>query len=424
LKFDLLRALRHRNFRLFFCGQSISLVGTWMTRLATSWLVYRLTHSTFLLGVVTFAGQIPTFLLGPVAGVWADRWERRRLLLLTQFLAALQSLALGALTLAGHITVAEVAGLSVLQGIINAFDLPARQSFLVQMVGGNKADLGNAIALNSTMVNGARLLGPVLAALTIAAVGEGYCFVIDGVSYFAVIASLLAMRIEVAPVRRAAAGMAVQIREGWAYVSTFPPIRTVMILFAIISFMGIPYAVLMPVFATEVLHGGPHTLGLLMGASGLGAGIAALRMAARASIRGLYRVIPLAAALMGAGLVAFSFSRSLGLSLVLMAVTGFGMMFDYTASSTVIQTIVDDDKRGRVMSYWAMIYMGASPIGSLLAGALAPLIGAPGTVLVCGLGCLAGAGWFWFQLPKLHPELQPIFERLGLASAAPALAKR
>lgn len=424
MKFDLLRALRHRNFRLFFCGQSISLVGTWMTRLATSWLVYRLTHSTFLLGVVTFAGQIPTFLLGPVAGVWADRWERRRLLLLTQFLAALQSLALGALTLAGHITVAEVAGLSVLQGIINAFDLPARQSFLVQMVGGNKADLGNAIALNSTMVNGARLLGPVLAALTIAAVGEGYCFVIDGVSYFAVIASLLAMRIEVAPVRRAAAGMAVQIREGWAYVSTFPPIRTVMILFAIISFMGIPYAVLMPVFATEVLHGGPHTLGLLMGASGLGAGIAALRMAARASIRGLYRVIPLAAALMGAGLVAFSFSRSLGLSLVLMAVTGFGMMFDYTASSTVIQTIVDDDKRGRVMSYWAMIYMGASPIGSLLAGALAPLIGAPGTVLVCGLGCLAGAGWFWFQLPKLHPELQPIFERLGLASAAPALAKR
>jgi MFS family permease len=424
LKFDLLRALRHRNFRLFFCGQSISLVGTWMTRLATSWLVYRLTHSTFLLGVVTFAGQIPTFLLGPVAGVWADRWERRRLLLLTQFLAALQSLALGALTLAGHITVAEVAGLSVLQGIINAFDLPARQSFLVQMVGGNKADLGNAIALNSTMVNGARLLGPVLAALTIAAVGEGYCFVIDGVSYFAVIASLLAMRIEVAPVRRAAAGMAVQIREGWAYVSTFPPIRTVMILFAIISFMGIPYAVLMPVFATEVLHGGPHTLGLLMGAPGLGAGIAALRMAARASIRGLYRVIPLAAALMGAGLVAFSFSRSLGLSLVLMAVTGFGMMFDYTASSTVIQTIVDDDKRGRVMSYWAMIYMGASPIGSLLAGALAPLIGAPGTVLVCGLGCLAGAGWFWFQLPKLHPELQPIFERLGLASAAPALAKR
>lgn len=279
MKLDFLRALRHRNFRLFFCGQSISLVGTWMTRLATSWLVYRLTGSTFLLGVVTFAGQIPTFLLGPFAGVWADRVERRRLLLLTQLLAAVQSLALGALTLAGHITVAEVAALSIVQGVINAFDLPARQSFLVQMVGG-KEDLGNAIALNSTMVNGARLFGPVLAALTIGAVGEGYCFVIDGVSYFAVIASLLAMRIELAPVRRAPAGMRAQIREGWAYISTFAPIRTVMILFGIVSFMGIPYAVLMPVFATQVLHGGPHTLGLLMGASGLGSGIAALAMTA------------------------------------------------------------------------------------------------------------------------------------------------
>ena len=418
MKIHALRALSHRNFRLFFCGQSVSLVGTWITRLATSWLVYRLTGSSLLLGVISFAGQIPTFLLAPVAGVWVDRWERRRVLLVTQFLAALQSLLLAGLTFSGRITIAEIVGLSVFQGMINAFDMPARQSFLVQMVEG-RTDLGNAIALNSTMVNGARLLGPALAGITIAAVGEGYCFLIDGLSYFAVIASLLAMRIEVQAVGKSAASMLVQLKEGWTYVSTFAPIRTVMLLFAVVSFMGVPYTVLMPVFATEVLHGGPHTLGFLMGAAGVGSIISALSLAARKSVRGLYRVIPAMAALFGGGLIAFSFSRNYWLSLALMGVTGFGMMQQFAASSTVIQTIVDDDKRGRVMSYWTMAYMGASPFGSLLAGSLAPAIGAPGTVLLCGVGCVAGAAWFWLQIPKLRPVIRPIYQQLGILPVSP-----
>jgi MFS family permease len=413
MKINALRALRHRNFRLFFCGQSVSLIGTWMTRLATSWLVYRLTGSTLLLGVISFASQIPTFLLAPVAGVWVDRWERRRVLLITQFLAALQSLMLAGLTLSGRITVLEIVWLSVFQGLINAFDMPGRQSFLVQMVDG-RTDLSNAIALNSTMVNSARLLGPALAGIIIAAVGEGYCFLIDGVSYFAVIASLLAIKIEGWAVSKSTAGMFVQLKEGWTYVSTFVPIRTVLLLFAIISFMGVPYTVLMPVFAAKILHGGPHTLGFLMGATGVGSIIAAVGLAARKSVRGLYKVIPMVAAVFGGGLVAFSFSRYYWLSLVLMGVTGFGMMQFAAASNTVIQTIVEDDKRGRVMSYYTMAYMGASPFGSLLAGSLGRVIGAPGTVLLCGIGCVAGAAWFWFEIPKLRPLIRPIYQRLGI----------
>jgi MFS family permease len=271
------------------------------------------------------------------------------------------------------------------------------------------------------MVTGARLLGPALAGVTIAAVGEGYCFLIDGLSYFAVIASLLAMRIEVPAVARSGASLLMQLKEGWMYVAEFAPIRTVMLLFAIVSFMGVPYTVLMPVFATDVLHGGPHTLGFLMGAAGVGSIISALSLAARKSVRGLYRVIPATAALFGAGLIAFSFSRTYWLSLALMGVTGFGMMQQFAASSTVIQTLVDDDKRGRVMSYWTMAYMGASPFGSLLAGSLAPVIGAPRTVLLCGVGCVAGAAWFWLQLPTLRPVIRPIYERLGIRPVAPAM---
>jgi MFS family permease len=418
MKIDALRALRHPNFRLFFCGQSVSLVGTWMTRLATSWLVYRLTGSAFLLGTISFAGQIPTFLLGPFAGVWVDRWERRRVLLVTQFLAALQSLALAALTLSGHINITEIIWLSVFQGLINAFDMPARQSFLVQMVNG-KTDLGNAIALNSTMVNGARLIGPALAGMTIAAVGEGYCFLIDGLSYFAVIASLLLMTLGTSAVVKSTGSMIAQLKEGWTYVSTFAPIRSVLLLFAMISFMGVPYTVLMPIFASKILHGGAHTLGFLMGASGVGAVVAALSLAARKSVRGLYKVIPVVTALFGGGLIAFSFSRNLWLSLVLMMVVGFGMMQQFAASNTVIQTIVSDDKRGRVMSYWTMAYMGASPFGSLLAGSLAPILGVPGTVLLSGIGCVLGAVWFWFQIPKLRPIIRPIYQQLGILPVMP-----
>jgi MFS family permease len=422
MQVNTLRALRHPNFRLFFFGQSLSLIGTWMTRLATSWLVYRLTGSSLLLGVVTFAGQIPSFLLGPVAGVWVDRWDRKRVLLLTQFLAALQSLTLGALTISGRITMPEIVALAILQGVINAFDMPARQSFLVRMVNG-RTDLGNAIALNSAMVNGARLIGPALAGIVIGAVGEGYCFLIDGVSYFAVLASLFAMRIEGEAVVRSAASLWVQLKEGWTYVSTFAPIRAVLLLFAMVSFMGVPFTVLMPVFADKILHGGAHTLGFLMGAVGVGSLISALSLAARKSVRGLYKVIPAVAALCGCGLIAFSFSRNFWLSLALMGVTGFGLMQFAAASNTVIQTIVEEDKRGRVISYYMMAYMGASPFGSLLAGSLAPVIGAPATVVLCGIGCLAGAGWFWLQLPKLRPVIRPIYQQLGILPIAPVVAE-
>jgi MFS family permease len=386
-----------------------------MTRLATSWLVYRLTGSALLLGVISFASQIPTFLLAPLAGVWADRRDRRRVLLVTQLMAAAHSLALAGLTLSGRITVGELIALSVLPGLINAFDMPVRQSYLSQMVEG-RADLSNAIALNSTMVNGARLVGPALAGIIIAAVREGYCFVIDGVSYFAVVASLLAMRSQVRDAVLPAGSMTSQLREGWSYVTSFAPIRTVLLLFAVISFIGVPYTVLMPVFAKQVLYGDAHTLGFLTGAAGVGSMISAISLALRKSVRGLYRTIAVVTAVFGFGLIAFSFSRNYWLSLAMMTVTGFGMMQFASGSNTVIQTIVDEDKRGRVMSYYTMAYMGASPFGSLLAGALAPVIGAPGTVLVCGIGCLAGAVWFWFELPKLRPVIRPIYERLGIVA--------
>jgi MFS family permease len=415
-----LRAFRHRNFRLFFCGQSLSLAGTWMTRVATSWLVYRLTGSTLLLGVVGFAGQIPTFLLGPMAGVWVDRWDRRRVMLVTQFLAAVQSFMLAALTLWGHITVQEIVWLSVFQALINAFDAPARQSYLVHMVEG-RTDLSNAIALNSTMVNGARLLGPVLAGITVAAVGEGYCFLIDGVSYFAVLASLLAMRTEFTKAGKSVTSLLMQLREGWSYVTGYAPIRNVLILHMSVSFMGVPYTVLMPVFAAKILHGGPNMLGFLMGATGVGSVISSVSLAMRKSVRGLYRLIPVVAALFGVALIGFGFSRNYWLSLALLVVTGFGMLQFAAASNTVIQTIVDEDKRGRVMSYFVTAHMGANPMGSLLAGSLAPVIGAPGTVMLCGAGCLAGAAWFWFQLPKMRPAIREVYQRMGIV---PATAER
>jgi len=363
------RALRHRNFRLFFGGQSISLIGTWMTRIATSWLVYRLTRSSLLLGTVSFAGQIPTFLLAPFAGVLVDRMDRRKVLVWTQALAMVQSIALAALTLTHIINIHEVLALSVFQGIINAFDMPGRQAFMVQMVE-DRGDLSNAIAINSSMVNLARLVGPSLAGLVIAATSEGWCFLVDGVSYIAVIASLLLMREQISAIKRATTSMVDQLKEGWAYVSTFVPIRTILMLFALISLMGMPFVVLMPVFAAQVLHGGPHTLGFLMGALGVGALISALSLVIRKSVRGLLKMIPIAAGIFGIGLIGFGFSNIQWLSLLLMLVTGFGMMQGMTASNTIIQTLVPEDKRGRVMSYYTVAFVGMAPFGSLLAGAL------------------------------------------------------
>jgi MFS family permease len=416
------RALRHRNFRLFFSGQSISLIGTWMTRVATSWLVYRLTGSALLLGVVGFAGQIPTFLLAPFAGVLVDRLNRRKMLVWTQALAGLQSLALAVLTIAKVINIQEVIWLSVFQGLINAFDMPGRQAFLVQMVE-DKQDLGNAIALNSSMVNMARLLGPALAGLVIGAVGEGYCFLIDGISYLAVIASLLMMRLNVAPARVSAAPMLEQLKEGWTYVHTFRPIRTILLLFALISLMGMPFMVLMPIFASKVLHGGPHTLGFLLGASGVGALISAISLALRKSVRGLTTMIQISAGVFGLGLICFGLSRVLALSLFLMLIVGFGMMQGLAASNTVIQTLVPEDKRGRVMSYYTMAFVGMTPFGSLLAGALAHRLGAPHAVMITGAFCVAGAVWFSTQLKSIRKIMRPIYIEMGIirSKAGPTL---
>jgi MFS family permease len=410
----MLRALRHRNYRLFFSGQTVSLVGTWMTRIATSWLVYRLTRSALLLGLVGFAGQIPSFLLAPFAGVLIDRWNRHRLLIATQVLAMLQSAALAVLALTGVINIWHVLGLSLFQGVINAFDMPARQAFVVEMVE-DRADLSNAIALNSSMVNAARLLGPSIGGVLIAAVGEGWCFFWDAVSYLAVIASLLLMRLAPRPRRTSGTSQVLpELREGLAYVAGSPPIRSILLLLALVSLVGMPYTVLMPVFASTILHGGPHTLGFLMAATGVGALLGAVFLARRRSVLGLGKVIPLMAALFGAGLIGFSLSRVLWLSLPLLLVTGVGFMVSMAASNTLLQTLVADDKRGRVMSLYTMAIMGMTPFGSLLAGVLASHIGAPHTLLLGGLGCLAAALWFALLLPKLRERVRPIYIEMGI----------
>jgi MFS family permease len=408
-----LRALQYRNYRLFFSGQSISLIGTWMTRIATSWLVYRLTGSALLLGMVGFAGQIPTFLLGPFAGAWVDRWNRHRTLVVTQVLSMVQSLALAALALTHVITIRHVILLSIAQGLINAFDMPARQSFVVEMVE-NREDLGNAIALNSSMVNAARLIGPSIAGVVIAAVGEGYCFLIDGLSYIAVIISLLAMHVVTRELPARKGAILADIKEGWEYATHSVAIRSILLLLALISLVGMPYTVLMPIFAGQVLHGGPHTLGFLMGASGIGALVGALSLAARRTVLGLGKVIAASAAIFGVGLIGFGLSRQLWLSLILMLFTGGAMMQQMAASNTVLQTIVEDDKRGRVMSLYSMSFMGMAPFGSLFAGWLANRVGAPRTVLMSGVLCLVGSAWFLLSLPNIRKAVRPIYAELGI----------
>jgi MFS family permease len=384
-----------------------------MTRIATSWLVYRLTGSALLLGTISFAGQIPTFLLAPFAGVWVDRLNRRRVLVYTQGLSMLQSLALAALTLSGHITIPWILILSVSQGLINAFDMPGRQAFMIQMVD-DRRDLGNAIAINSSMVNIARLVGPSLAGMLIAATSEGWCFLVDGISYLAVIASLLAMRLPAQPLRREIRSMWHELGEGWSYVTGFLPVRTILTLFAVVSLMGMPFVVLMPIFAVKVLHGGPHTLGFLMGAMGVGALTSAISLAARKNVRGLIRMIPIAAAVFGLGLIGFGLSRDFWLSLFMVLIAGMGMMQGMASSNTIIQTLVSEDKRGRVMSYYTMAFMGMAPFGSLLAGSMASAFGAPLTVMVTGSVVVLGAAWFFTRLPSIRVVIRPIYREMGI----------
>jgi MFS family permease len=408
-----IRALGHRNFKLFFGGQIISLVGTWMQRIALAWLVYRLTNSAFLLGAVGFAGQIPTFLLAPLGGVFADRWDRRKVLIVTQTLAMVQALVLSVLVLTGAVAIWHIFVLSMFIGVINAWDTPVRQAFMIEMVE-KKEDLSNAIALNSSMVNSARLLGPSLAGILIAAVGEGTCFLLNGISYLAVIVALLAINVTSKASPRQAAPVWSGLTEGFHYAFGFAPIRSLLLLLALVSMMGMPYTVLMPIFAKEILHGGSHTLGFLMGASGLGALAGAVYLASRKSVLGLGKIIPIAASLFGLGLIGFSLSRLPWLSLMMMLVTGFGMIVEMAASNTVLQTIVEDDKRGRIMSFYTMAFMGMAPFGSLMAGFLASRIGAPDTLLLGGIACILGAAVFATRLRALRKIVRPIYVKAGI----------
>jgi len=407
------RTLRYGNFRLFFAGQGISLIGTWMQYVAMGWLVYRLTNSPFLLGVVGFASQIPTFIFSPFAGVFADRWNRHRTLIITQTLAMVQAFILAALTLTGTVEVWHIVVLGAFLGCVNAMDIPVRQSFLFEMVE-RKDNLANAIALNALMFNSARLVGPSFAGVVVVVFGEGVCFLINALSFLAVIASLLAMRIKAKEIRSEKVHVVAGLKEGLSYAFGFLPIRMILSLLGIISLMGMSYVVLMPVFARDILGGGPETLGFLVASTGVGALIATLYLASRKTVIGMGRLIPSSAALFAAGLILFSLSRVLWLSACLLAVTGFGMMVNMAASNTILQTIADDDKRGRVMSFYTVAFMGMAPIGSLAAGALASRIGVTNTLVAGGAICFLAAFIFALKLPLLRKAIHPIYRKIGI----------
>jgi MFS family permease len=407
------RALRHRNYRLFFTGQSLSLVGTWITRVATSWLVYRLTGSELLLGVVAFCGQIPTMLLAPFAGVIVDRRDRLRLLVATQVLSLLQSLALALLTLGHAITVEWVLILQGAQGIINAFDTPARQAFVVEMVE-DRADLPNAIALNSAMVNGSRIIGPSIGGVLIAVAGEGWCFMADAVSYLFVVASLLLMHMPRFAAARVEARMLAELHDGWRYVRQSLPIRSALVSLAIVSTMAMPYTVLMPAFVEELLKGGPNTLGILMAASGAGALASGMYLASRRSVVGLGRVVATATLVFGGSLIVFAVARSFWMAVLILPVVGGAFMMQMAATNTVLQTLVEDRMRGRVMAFYTMAFFGTAPIGSLLAGVAADRIGSRWTIALGGAACILNGLWLAARLPRLRAIVHPIYVERGI----------
>lgn len=413
----MMRAFKYRNYRLFFGGQLISLVGTWMQSVAMSWLVYRMTGSALLLGVTGFAAQAPALFLAPFTGTAADRYDRRRIMLITQTLAMLQAAALALLVLFGHPQVWQIVALAAFNGMVNAFDMPARQSFVIQLVE-KREDLANAIALNSSMFNSARLLGPAIAGVFIAAFGEGICFSLNAVSYLAVIAALLAMRLP--PARAAAPGAAKRrgFIAGLKYAYGFAPIRYILMMMAIGSLLGMPYAVLMPAYVKEILHGGPKTLGFIMTSSGTGALIGALRLAGRRHPAGLERSLPFFTALFGLGLIAFSFSTSFPVSAICIACASFGMISFMASGNTVIQTLVDEDKRGRVMALHSLAFMGMAPFGSLLAGWAASYIGVARTISLSGVFVIAGTAFFATRLGEITRHAAPVYSRLGMADEA------
>ncbi len=413
-----LRALSSRNYRLFFGGQGISLMGTWMQHTAMSWLVYRLTGSAMVLGLIGFTSQIPMFLFSPLAGVYADRMSRYRLVIATQSCAMIQALTLAFLTLTGMLEIWHLFVLSFFLGMINAFDMPIRQSFIVELLE-SKADLGNAIALNSFLFNGARLVGPSVAGFLIGITSEGTCFLINGISFLGVLLALLSMRIASRELPKTKGSLAYDLKKGFTYVRSFMPIRYILLNLAFMSFIGMPYAVLLPVFAKDILGGGPQTLGLLMASSGLGAIAGALFLASRKSVVGLGRLIVISSCLFGTGLILFAMSRSFLLSAALLTVTGFGMMVQMVASNTIIQTITDEDMRGRVISFFAMSFAGAMPFGSLYAGSMAALFGAPWTLAVSGMACIGAALLFHLRLPLMREYIRPIYRKMGILPPGP-----
>ena len=417
-RYNALRALNHPNFRLYFGGQGLSVIGTWVQRIALTWLVYRLTNSAFLLGVVGFSGQIPLLIVTPFAGVLADRLNKHKILLYTQALSMAQAFVLAVLVLTNAIQVWEIIVLSIILGVFDALDMPTRQSFMVEMVGNNREDLGNAIALNSSMVNGARLIGPAIAGILISLFGEGWCFLLNAFSYIAVIISLLKMKVTPKPAVTKKKETFKELKEGLKYAFGFAPIKTILLTLAIVSFMGTPIRILAPVFVKHYFHGGADLFGFLMGASGLGALSGAVFLMNRKSVLGLGKLITYAVFTFSIGLIAFAISHVLVLSVIFMFMTGIGMMIQLAGSNTLLQTIVDDDKRGRVMSLYAMAFRGIAPFGSLLAGTAAGLIGASLTLIIGGMFCLLGAVYFLTNLPKMRTLIRPIYIKLGIIPEA------
>jgi len=412
----MLRALQSRNYRLFFAGQSVSLIGTLMQHVAMSWLVYRLTGSALMLGVTGFVSQIPTFLLAPVAGVLADRWDRRRIIICTQCLSLVQATVLALFVLTDRIEVWELVLFSLFLGLINSFDWPVRQAYVMDLVE-RMEDLGSAIALNSTMYNAARLIGPSIAGVMVACVGEAYCFVINAASFLAVILAVAAMRTVPVARPRTRRELGAELREGFRYAFGFAPIRSILMLLGLVGLMGMPYAVLLPIFAKEIFHGGAQTFGFLMSAVGIGSLLCTFYMASRRTVLGLGRIIAGAAALFGVGLAGFALSSSLPLSLIFLCLAGAGAMAHSAASNTILQTIVEDDKRGRVMSLYTMLYSGTTPIGNLMAGAVAGTVGSQATLLIGGIACLGGGLLFALRLPLLRAGIRPIYRRMGIIPA-------
>ncbi len=410
---QIIRALKYRNYKLFFGGQVISLTGTWMQQVAMGWMVYRLTASPFLLGLVGFASQIPAFIVSPLAGVYMDRWGRHKVIVIAQILFMVQALILTALVFTNLINIYLIIALELLLGFINGFDSTARQAFIVELVE-KREDLVNAIALNSSSFNATRLIGPAVAGILISTAGEGVCFLLNGISYIAVIWALLSMKLKKPDLSSSAKKISAELKEGFSYSFGFPPIRVLLTLFGVMTLIGMPYAVLMPVFAKDILHGDARTLGILMGSVGIGALVGAYKLASRESALGLGKLMVKTSAAFGAAVIIFSLSTNLILSLAAMGAAGFSMMMTMASNNTILQTIVEEDKRSRLMSIYTMIFMGMAPLGSLIAGSIASKIGAPNTLIICGIISIASSYVFSRKLPAIRKLVHPIYSKLGI----------